>query len=142
MDNKMINPDLEKMIAEEILANKGSLTLDANDIKQMKDISDYLDGDVADGKLDDIEELSKKTINQLKDAHSQDKITALLLKLRVDKGAELLTCQVGTLYDVFSLLDDDVSVKWGVEFDATLCDEVRVIVLCGFKRSDNQLTTK
>ncbi len=65
MDNKMINPDLEKMIAEEILANKGSLTLDANDIKQMKDISDYLDGDVADGKLDDIEELSKKTINQV-----------------------------------------------------------------------------
>ena len=125
--------DLEKMIAEEILANKGIIALDDNDVKKLRDGSDFMDGTVVDGKLDDLGELASKAISSLKGAHPQEVLTMLLMNIRVAKGSELIMCQLAPINELLCDLGDDIFFVWGIEVNAPVCDEVRLCVLGGFK---------
>lgn len=67
--------NVEVLIAEEILADEGIIKLNERDVKKLRDGSDFMDGTVIDGKLDDLGELAAKAINSLKEAHPQDTLT-------------------------------------------------------------------
>ena len=123
---------VETIIADDFLANKGIIELDANDIQKLKDGSDYIDGVSIDGKLDDLGGLAVKAVTLIKDYHPNDDLALLMLKIRVAKGSNLIMNQLGSINDLFCDLGDDISVMWGIEFDAPLSDEVRVCVLGGF----------
>lgn len=77
--------NVEVLIAEEILADEGIIKLNERDVKKLRDGSDFMDGTVIDGKLDDLGELAGKAINSLKEAHPQDTLTMLMVKIRVAK---------------------------------------------------------
>ena len=134
MNNAALNQsNVEVLIAEEILAGNGIIRLDEQDVKNLRDSSDYIDGTVVDGKLDDLGELADQGINSLKEAHPQDALTMLMVKIRIAIHSDLLMEQMESIHDVFSNLDDDISFMWGVEVDAPVPEEVRICVLGGFK---------
>ena len=134
MNNAALNQsNVEVLIAEEILAGNGIIRLDEQDVKNLRDSSDYIDGTVVDGKLDDLGELADQGINSLKEAHPQDTLTMLMVKIRMAKHSDLLMEQMEAIHDVFFGLGDDISFMWGVEVDAPVPEEVRICVLGGFK---------
>lgn len=134
MNNAALNQsNVEVLIAEEILAGNGIIRLDEQDVKNLRDSSDYIDGTVVDGKLDELGKLADQGINSLKEAHPQDALTMLMVKIRIAIHSDLLMEQMESIHDVFSNLDDDISFMWGVEVDAPVPEEVRICVLGGFK---------
>lgn len=134
MNNAALNQsNVEVLIAEEILAGNGIIRLDEQDVKNLRDSSDYIDGTVVDGKLDELGKLADQGINSLKKAHPQDALTMLMVKIRIAIHSDLLMEQMESIHDVFSNLDDDISFMWGVEVDAPVPEEVRICVLGGFK---------
>ena len=133
MNNNEMNPELEKMIAEEILANKGEIVLNADDVQKLKDSSDFIDGMAVDGKLNDLGKLSDQTYRKLKDAHPEKRFTNLLLKMRVSESSMLMMEQMEPLLDFFQTFDEDFAILWGVETNAQITDELRLVMLCGFK---------
>ena len=134
MNNAALNQsNVEVLIAEEILAGNGIIRLDEQDVKNLRDSSDFIDGTVVDGKLDELGKLADQGINSLKEAHPQDALTMLMVKIRIAIHSDLLMEQMESIHDVFSNLDDDISFMWGVEVDAPVPEEVRICVLGGFK---------
>ena len=134
MNNAALNQsNVEVLIAEEILAGNGIIRLDEQDVKNLRDSSDFIDGPVVDGKLDELGKLADQGINSLKEAHPQDTLTMLMVKIRIAIHSDLLMEQMESIHDVFSNLDDDISFMWGVEVDAPVPEEVRICVLGGFK---------
>lgn len=130
----MVNHEaVKKMIDNDFLANKGIIGLDDNDIRKLKEDSDYIDGAAIDGKLDNIGELADNALSLIKNAHPNDVLSILMLKLRVANGSELIMCQLNPINDFFCELGDDVLVMWGIEVGASVPDEIRVCVLGGFK---------
>ena len=125
--------DLETMIAEEILANNGVLGFDTNDIQHFKDSSDFIDGTAVEGKLDDMKELAEKAIGQIRDANSDKQLVNIILKIRVAAGVELTMEQMGALNSYFSEMDEGITNMWSMESDASLSNEIRLCILCGFK---------
>lgn len=131
----MINNELEKIIDIDFLANKGIIRLDDKDIQKLREDSDFIDGAAIDGKLDELGELAGKAVTLIKNAHPNNKISILILKLRIAIGSELIMCQLNPINDLFCDLGNDTLVMWGIEVNAPLSDECRVCVLCGFKKS-------
>lgn len=124
---------VEAMIAVEILANKGEVMLDADDVQDLKDDSNIIDGATINGKVDELGELANKAILQVKDAHPENQLASIIIKMRVAEAGDLLMEHMGHLYDVFESLGENVSAKWGIEMNAPIADEIRICVLCGFK---------
>jgi hypothetical protein len=131
----MNNSDLEKMIAEEFLANKGRIVIDENDIKEIRGGSDFIDGAVIEGKLGDVSLLAEKAVMQIKTAHPYSTLVNLMLKLRVATGVELMMSQMTFICDLSSDLGDDILTKWGLEANAPILDEIRICVLGGFRNT-------
>jgi cell division GTPase FtsZ len=126
--------NLEALIKEEILVNKGIVSLDENDVQKVKDGSDFLDGATAEGKSENLGELTDEAVSQIKDRHPNDLLAILMLKIRVAQGTEFLMEQLDAINDVFEKLGDDVSIMWGIEMDAPITNEIRICVLGGFKK--------
>ena len=124
---------VEAMIAVEILANKGEVMLDADDVQDLKDDSNIIDGATINGKVDELGELANKAILQVKDAHPENQLASIIIKMRVAEAGDLLMEHMGHLCDVFESLGENVSAKWGIEMNAPIADEIRICVLCGFK---------
>ena len=130
----IMKSNLEALIKEEILVNKGIVSLDENDVQKVKDGSDFLDGATAEGKSESLGELADEAVSQIKDRHPNDQLAILMLKIRVAQGTEFLMEQLDAINDVFEKLGDDVSIMWGIEMDAPITAEIRICVLGGFKK--------
>lgn len=133
MKNIMTNPDLEKMIAEEILANNNHIGLDSDDVQKLKDYSDFIDGTAVNGKPDDLRKLADEALMQIKEAHPHSRLTMLMFKIRVAKGHHLTLEQIDAFNSLFRSPTYDIPMMWGIETDAPIPDEVRLCILCGFK---------
>lgn len=117
---------IEDMISKEILTDENLIGIDANDVKNLKSNSDFIDGIVIDGKLDELGVLTSEAVNQIKKLHSDNLFVGFMLKIRVAEGCELMMEQLGSLHDVLDNLDEDVFAIWGIEMNAPVTDEIRI----------------
>lgn len=124
---------IEDIISKEVLIDENLISIDANDVKNLKSNSDFIDGIVIDGKLEELGTLTSDAVNQIKELHSANLFVGLMLKIRVAEGCELMMEQLGSLHDILDNLDEDVFSIWGIETNAPVTDETRICVLCGFK---------
>jgi len=130
-----VQSNVEVMIEEEILVNKGIIRLDENDVQKVRDASDFLDGATVEGKSENLGELANEAVAQIKNRHSNDKLAVLMLKMRVAQGSDLLMEQFGAIHDLFEQLGEDILVMWGIEKDAPITDEIRICAIGGFKKT-------
>ena len=133
MKNIMTNSDLEKMIAEEILANNNLFGFDSNDIQKLKDYSDFIDGTVVNGKPDDLGKLADEALTQIKEAHPHSRLTMLMFKIKVAKGHYLTLEQLDAFNCIFRAPKYDIPMMYALETDAPIPDKVRLCLLCGLK---------
>lgn len=123
---------IETMIVTEILANKGPFGIDADDVQDLKDSSDFIDGTIVEGRVDDLKGLIENSVDQMRKNYPQKQLVNILLKVRVAAGVELTMEHLDALHDIADELDDCIALKWGIEADTPLSNEIRLCVLCGF----------
>lgn len=129
----LTNSDLEKMIAEEILANNNLIGLDSDEVQKLKENSDFIDGTAVNGKLDNLGKLADEALSQIMEAHPNNQLTMLMLKIRVSEKYDLTMEHINNFNDFFSDSKFDIPMMWGIETEGAIPDEVRLCVLCGFK---------
>ena len=113
------------------------MRLDANDVRKLKEHSDFIAGTVINGTLDGLGNVADEALTQIKEAHPQNQLTMLILKIRVAEKCGVTMEHLNGFDDFISGLQFDIPIMWGIETEAPIPNEVRLCVLCGFKDNKN-----
>jgi len=129
----MSDEELEAMILKDFIANTGLICIDADDIKMIRDNSDFMDGCRKACYAKDMKEHLQSALAELTEAHPDARLKRIAIKLLFNKESELMMEEMSAINEVLGTLDD-VELIWGIGRNEDTHDgKIAICVVAGFK---------
>lgn len=109
----MTPEELKAMIMKDFIAEVGLINIDPQDMKNIRDASDILDGCRKVCCKSEIKDCLQLALNELMAAHPDEILSNLAVNLHFSNEAELMMEEMSVLHEVLDTLDD-VEIIWGI----------------------------
>ncbi len=118
---------------DEIINNSGFINIDKKDIDVFLNGLEEVDALKIKGKCSSVNELLENSLKEIQTKNPKLRCIRILFSLKTSDVGNLTMEQMGRVSEVLSLIDDDISITWGLSVNNKLeDDELELILLAGY----------
>ena len=130
---KMEKNQLEQMVAQDFLCSDGLLRVNLDDIINLRQHCDFIDGCKVSGEIGQLPTIISNTLEAIRVAHTEALLVMVIMMIICSNGKGVNIEQMNMIYHVFGQLGD-IDLLWGIDNRRQeMPYDISISILTGYK---------
>ena len=130
----MTRKEIDDIITAEILSADGFINIDENDVRAVRESSDFIDANASfAAESGPIDARLNEMLDELTSGHKDASLSSLLFVVKLNQDRSLNMSSFSGINSVLATTGD-IDIKWGISTDDNIpYGNYRIIIIAGFK---------